>query len=228
MKREIVLSLVLHLVVFGVAVMSSPFDTAGKFDYGEVIRIRAVAMPGFSPPAAEPVAIEPVQIPEAIEEATPEIPIDDPTTVKQPAKVEKPKRAKTDKPARLDAGAKVSGNGKKEVDVSSPGAGSPFGSATIDNASFDYPYWFTQAFNKIAGNFRNTVVIDGRVVCVVYFQVIRSGRLIELRVEQSSGIPAFDRVCTAAIEQSAPFPPLPREFREEIIGITVPFTNTSR
>jgi TonB family protein len=227
MKREILLSLALHVVVFAMVVVSSPFDTTKQFNYDDVIRVRAVSLPEFSPPAAEPVSV-----PQAIEEETPEIPIEDPTTVDKPKEIKKPKPkpkpVETNNTGTAETANKSAGNGQKEVDVSGAGPGSPFGSATIDNASFDYPYWFTQAFNKIASNFRNTVVIDGRVICVVYFQVIRSGRLVESRVESSSGILAFDNACVAAIEQSAPFPPLPREFREEIIGITVPFTNTSR
>jgi protein TonB len=162
----------------------------------------------------------------------PEIPIDDPTSVDRPKEVEKPKpKPKQETPPTRPSDKPQSGGGagdKKEIDVSGSGAGSPFATATIDNASFDYPYWFTQAFNKIAGNFRNTVVIDGSVVCIVYFQVIRSGRLVEVKVEQSSGVPAFDKVCVSAVERSAPFPPLPREFLDEIIGISVPFTNRSR
>ncbi len=231
MKREILFSLALHLLIFAFAVFSSPFSAATRFDYDDVIRIRAVSMPDFAPAQAEPMPAEPVAIPEAVAEETPEIPIDDPTTIDEPAKIDKPKpkpekKPEKAKPVQTDTKATSgAGNGKKEIDVASSGAGSPFASATIDNASFDYPYWFTQTFNKIAGNFRNTVVIDGRVVCVVYFQVIRSGRLMIVEVEQSSGIPAFDRDCLSAIERSAPFPPLPKEFRDEIIGISVPFTN---
>lgn len=217
----------MHLVIFGFAVLSSPFDTTRAFDYDEVIRIKAVALPDFAPASREPTAIEPVAIPQSLPEEAPEIPIDDPTTVDEPKQLERPKPPET-APKPQTGQVAGEGNGKKEVDVEGSGPGSPFASATVDNASFDYPYWFTQAFNKIASNFRNTVVIDGRVVCTIYFQVIRSGRLTELKVEQSSGIPAFDQVCLAAIERSAPFPPLPREFREEIIGISVPFTNSSR
>jgi TonB family protein len=38
----------------------------------------------------------------------------------------------------------------------------------------------------------------------------------------SSGISRFDDACVLAIQRSAPFPPLPKNFREEIIGITLP------
>lgn len=114
---------------------------------------------------------------------------------------------------------------KKDMPVEAPGAGagSPFQGATIDNARFNYPYWFTQAFNKIRSNWRNPVSADAPIVCLVYFQVIKSGRVIETRIEESSGIPAFDKACLTAIERSAPFPPLPRDFADEIIGMTLPF-----
>ncbi len=232
MKREIIFSLILHLVVFALVVFSAPFNSAARFEPGEVIRIRAVSMPDFSPPSAEPVAIAPPVVPQALPEDVPEIPISDPATVTEPKEVEKPKPkpkkpANQTQPAQADTGGSGS-NGKTEIDVSGSGPGSPFAGATIDNASFDYPYWFTQTFNKLAANFRNTVVIDGRVVCVVYFQVLRSGRMVDLKVEQTSGIPAFDKVCLTAVEKSAPFPPLPKDFRDEIIGISVPFTNSSR
>ena len=78
------------------------------------------------------------------------------------------------------------------------------------------------SINKIASNFRRTVAIDGTVICVVHFQVIKSGRVIDLEIVQSSGFDAVDRDCLAAIERSKPFPPLPKEFRDEIIGITLP------
>jgi protein TonB len=232
MKREILFSLILHLVIFAFAVVSSPFSSSRPFDYDDIIRVRAVSLPDFSLSAAEPTAVEPLAIPEAMPEEVPEIPIDDPTTVTEPKKVEKPKpqppkQTNNKKPSETQQTG-TSGNGKKEINLAGSGSGSPFAGATIDNASFDYPYWFTQAFNKIAGNFRNTVVIDGTVVCIVYFQVIRSGRLVIVEVEQSSGVPAFDRICLTAVEGSAPFPPLPKEFRDEIIGISVPFTNLSR
>lgn len=228
MKRDIFLSLLLHLTVVLFTLLSSPFDSRKMIDYGDVIRVRAVALPGFSPAASGP--DEPVAIPKAIDDEPVEIPIDEPTAVDEPKPVTKPEAKPkpekespgTDEQAAADESAASLGNGRA-AEIDAAGAGSPFAGATIDNASFEYPYWFTQAFNKMANNWRNTVVYDGSLVCVVYFQVIRSGRVIEVRVESSSGIPAFDKTCLLAVERSAPFPPLPREFRDEIIGITLPF-----
>ncbi|RKX27418.1 MAG: hypothetical protein DRP47_06590, partial [Candidatus Zixiibacteriota bacterium] len=115
----------------------------------------------------------------------------------------------------------------KEIETSGV-SGSPFAGATIDNASFNYPYWFTQTFNKIAVNWKNPIVYDGTLICTIYFQVIKSGRIIELRIEKSSGIPEFDESCMRAVSGAAPFPPLPRQFRDEIIGLTLPFKHSPR
>ncbi|MCK4572732.1 MAG: TonB family protein [candidate division Zixibacteria bacterium] len=229
MKREVILSLLLHLTVVFFTILSSPFDIKKTTQYDEVIKIRAVTLPDFSPAAPVVQETEPVTIPEAVADEPAEIPIDDPTSVDEPKKTEKPtpkpaKKPPQDTPSATDETPPATGNGDQtEIDVAGTGTGSPFAGATIDNASFEYPYWFTQTFNKIASSWRNTVVYDGSLVCVVYFQVIRSGRVIDVRVEFSSGVTPFDETCLTAIERAAPFPPLPREFRDEIIGITLPF-----
>ncbi len=43
----------------------------------------------------------------------------------------------------------------------------------------------------------------------VTFDILRDGSLESLRVEQSSGIPTFDRSAQRAVADAAPFPPLP-------------------
>lgn len=237
MKREIIYSVGLHLIVIALAFASAPFTLGSDpFDYGEVIKITAVDIPEFSEP--EPIPFAPVDVPKALpEEVAEDIPISDPTSIDKPVPVEKPVEKPKDKPKpkkpktqnkkpadkpKDDGQTAGSPAGDKEIKTTATGAGSPFAGATIDNASFDYPYWFTQAFNKIAGNFRRTVSLDGNVVCVIYFQVIKSGRVIDIQIKQSSGIDPVDRDCLSAIERSAPFPPLPKEFRDEIIGITIP------
>ncbi len=70
---------------------------------------------------------------------------------------------------------------------------------------------------------RNPVSTDATITCTVYFQVIKSGRLINVEVVESSGIAIFDEACVRAIKRSAPFPNLPHDFVDEIIGITIPF-----
>ena len=59
--------------------------------------------------------------------------------------------------------------------------------------------------------------------CIIYFQVIRSGRIIKTEIEQSSGFDAYDRACERAVKMAEPLPPLPKEFTDEIIGIHLEF-----
>ncbi len=233
MKQGIIISAILHLLVISAVLFAAPFSIKKKpFDY-DVIKINAVSAPQSFTDV--PATIEDIVIPEAIpDDESFDIPIDDPTSIDKPVKIDKPKPAKQ-KPKKDKKKKNRKPKGKtqtkptknktesgKEIDTKTTGKGSPFAGASVDNESFDYPYWFTQAFNKISRNFRRTISLDGNVICVVYFEVIRSGRVVKLEIKQSSGIPGVDRDCLAAIERSKPFPPLPPEFRDEIIGITIP------
>ena len=232
MSRDILLSLALHVVLLAAALVSAPLAAKKKTPFEEVIRVQLTApgaLPIAQPAVAEPV---PVAVPTPVVEETPDIPISSPETVDEPAVVpEKPKpkpkpkskpEAPQEQPAATASGSTGEAEGEKTVEAP-VGGGSPFAGATIDNVSFDYPYWFTQAFNKIGSNYHIRIEYGRPLVCVIYFQVIRSGRLVDARIEQSSGDNEFDDVCLRSVQNSAPFPPLPGNFVDEIIGITIPF-----
>ncbi len=245
-SRDIIFSVSLHVLVVVATVVTMPLAQRNAFPHQEVIRVNLAAMPkgaGLQPTPVQPAPVaEPPQqkAPEVKETPKPkpkETPIEtqakktEKKTEKKPAAKpaeETPKQAEESSGAsEEDSEPSQSQGGGGQGEVNAPvGAGSPFGGATIDNANFDYPYWFTQAFNKIGVNFHNRVQYPGPLVCVVYFQVIRSGRVIQLEVRESSGVPEFDDCCLEAVSKSTPFPPLPREFVDEIIGISIPFKYT--
>ncbi len=236
MRREIIFSVILHVLVIGATLWSSPVQWRSVVTYDDIIRVKLTAPAEMA--ITEPVALEPVAVPAPVVEEAPDIPITDPTT-KDPAEVTpkpkpepekpKPKKQKNKNIKPSDQTNSGSTGEPKDQEISATGgAGSQFAGATIDNASFNYPYWFTQAFNKIAVNWKNPVVYDGTLICTIYFQIIKSGRIIELRIERSSGIPEFDESCMRAVSGAAPFPPLPRQFRDEIIGLTLPFKHSPR
>jgi protein TonB len=235
--RDLVLSVILHVVALAMMVFASPLNIRQPHDFGEVIRVGLISMDQLSPAPitpAEPVPVPEVVTPKAIEAEPEEVTLQDPTTkpavpVDKPA--EKPKakpkdnkpKSKTKEPAQT-GDRDQAGTAEGKIDVQGP-SGSGISGMGVDNASFNYPYWFTQTFNKLGQNFRIPVVIDGTVTCDVYFQVIKSGRVIEKKVVTSSGVPQFDQACLAAIDRAQPFPPLPREFLDEIIGLYITFSN---
>ena len=226
MKLDIILSLILHIGIIVFTVISSPFDHNEKPQFDNVIKVSLKAPPSANKTVALPKPI----VPQAIDEPMPEIPIDAPTTLPMASIPEKVKEEPKQKPkkkskAKTNNITNQSNNndGNSEANVeTSDGEDSPFAGATIDNASFNYPYWFTQAFNKIRRNWRNPISADIPITCTIYFQVIKSGRLVKAEIKKPSGIPAFDNACLRSVENSTPFPPLPRQFVDEIIGITLP------
>lgn len=64
--------------------------------------------------------------------------------------------------------------------------------------------------------------IDSKYV-VVSFRIAKDGRLMYSRVEKSSGSYEFDRLAIKAVKNSAPFKPLPKEFKEQSIGFKMKF-----
>ncbi len=54
---------------------------------------------------------------------------------------------------------------------------------------------------------------------VALFNISRDGRLLSLRIQQSSGSPAADQAAMAAVRASAPFRQLPPNFRQDNIAV---------
>ena len=52
---------------------------------------------------------------------------------------------------------------------------------------------------------------------VVYFRIQRGGEISDIKVETSSGEPNLDLSGLRAVQESAPFPPLPSGFDEEYL-----------
>lgn len=244
MGRDLLLSLILHVGIVALTLLASPFTIKSQLDNREVIAVDVL----FEEPSAAVEAVseapppEPVKVatPKMVEEEPVEIPIGDPITNDEEVVIdEEPEPDETEiepEPPSSDQSViqhptdemsatnqPTVDEGPAEIHSTVTGKGAVFAGATISNANFDYPWWFTQAFNKILRNWRNPVASDGVIVCEVYFEVIKSGRIIVKRIETSSGIDPFDEACLAAVDRADPFPPLPRQFADEIIGIYLPF-----
>jgi protein TonB len=218
----------MHAILVGAALFAAPLQFHKPQQFGEVIRVNAVSMDqirGLNQPKAQPVPE--VKTPAPAEMEPEEVPVSEPTTkpaveVKKPEK--KPEPAKKPEQTKVVQDSKAAEGGEGGAEVEAPSGGAISG-VRVDQANFDHPYWFDLAWNKINQNYRFSITIDGRIYCDIYFVVIKSGRVIEAKIAKSSGIPAFDQACLNAVERSSPFPPLPRDWLDEILGITITFTN---
>jgi len=228
-SRDLFYSILLHIGLLLLITMLNPFVTGMRSDFDSVA-VNIISMPPLGDPELIKGSMPEIAIPQATMEEEAIIPIEKPESkreLKPVAKKEPPPEPK--KKPRQDPGYqgqtqtadKTQAGG---TDVSDQiGAGTKFGSVAVDNASFQYPYYFIQAFGKIQRNWSNPVAANQPLSCIVYFKIIRSGTVLDPEIEKSSGIPAYDRACLRAIQTSSPLPPLPTDFRDDIIGIHLEF-----
>jgi TonB family protein len=237
--RDLILSVVFHGVLLTVTLVAGSMDYQPPSPLVDVIQVGVVSMSEISPatPAApEPEPVTEVEVPPAVQAEPEEIVLEDPTTkpaevIEEPVEKPKPKPKPPEEPKpkpptqpAQTGETNQAGTGEDQVEVEGP-RGTSISGMTIGNANFDYPHWPSLAFSKINRFFYFSMSIDGKVYCDVKFEVIKSGKVIGSEIVKSSGIPSFDQACLTAIERSSPLPPLPRQWRDEYLIITVSFTN---
>jgi TonB family protein len=95
-----------------------------------------------------------------------------------------------------------------------------FGShiAGVDNPDFTYGYYLDRLLSLIDANWVRPS-IGGGAYAIVTFHINRDGSLSDLRVAQSSGYNSFDLAALRAVQNAAPFPPLPRAYNHDDLGI---------
>lgn len=97
-------------------------------------------------------------------------------------------------------------------------------SVSVDAPRFPFSYYLSAIERKVSQNWFSSSSGRGSVYsCVVFFKMSRSGRVSEVRIEESSGNSYFDRAALRAIRSSAPFPPLPRAFSDSWLGVHFTF-----
>lgn len=95
-----------------------------------------------------------------------------------------------------------------------------FGShiAGVDNPDFTYGYYLDRLLSLIDANWVRPS-LGGGAYAIITFHINRDGSLSDLRVGQSSGYNSFDLAALRAVQNAAPFPPLPRAYNHDDLGI---------
>ncbi len=104
------------------------------------------------------------------------------------------------------------------------GAGAP-GSVSFDLSDFPYPWYISQVRMALWSQWSSRMP-GGGGSCVVEFSILPDGRITDLRTEESSGDSGFDLTALGAIQDAAPFPPLPTGYKKPFLTIHLTLTSS--
>jgi len=95
------------------------------------------------------------------------------------------------------------------------------GELSFDTAGWDLGPYARQVQERVQGNWRTPeaqMVLRQKGWVAVHFNVQRDGRITDLQVVRSSGIPSYDQSAMDALRSSNPLPPLPTEVTVPQVG----------
>ncbi len=253
MKRsDFIISVLLHVGLLSVIVIaSSARSGATQFDPDEIANVEILdqlPMGGGPPPQQQPEPEpepEPVPVPDMPTEMATDVQVEDPvklTSITEPAELEvekikekKPVTKPEEKPKPKPQQPKAQSSGDSEKDEgdsktvvgegevkTSIGVGSGTGAGGVG----DFPYDIRRAVQLIDRNWDNPVLSQKTLRCTVYFQVDRNGDIKGATVEESSGHSQFDMYALAAVMRTGELPPLPANYRYDVLGFHLEFEYT--
>lgn len=96
-------------------------------------------------------------------------------------------------------------------------------SLSLETAKFPFTYYVNQIRKKVVENWLWSRNYPGELKAVIYFKILRSGEVVDLKIKESSNNKFYDSICLRAVEVSKPFPPLPDGFKEDYLGVYFEF-----
>lgn len=137
--------------------------------------------------------------------------------IAKPKEKEKTKEPKTEP-------EKVSEPEEKPMDLSVDKEADDGTSIAVEGQRFPFSYYLAAIERKVSQNWFSGVSSGTEgLTCLVFFRLRRDGRVDDVRIEQSSGNTYFDRSAMRAVRSAVPFPPLPRAFTDNYLGIHFTF-----
>lgn len=218
MRKGIVVSLAAHALLTVVIFASVSFRQVTYLPR-ETYRVRLV-----SPAAAQ--AVTQVTPPAPVAPAPKEPPKEEPKDEELTVPVKKPTPKPADKKAKAVPRTEIAKGSDSAAAASDTTAttGAASGGISFDGGDFPYDAFIARMRQKIASVWQVPAGSEGvERFAVVYFRVHRDGTITHVAVEQPSGVFLFDQSCQRAVLQAAPFPPLPREYDDEYVGVHFSF-----
>ncbi len=112
--------------------------------------------------------------------------------------------------------------GRRGAPGANPLGTSSFGSqiAGLDNPDFKFGYYIDQLLGAIDSKWVRPP-LGNEVKATISFRIQRDGSITDLQVAQSSGYNSFDLAALRAVQNASPFPPLPRAYRNDSLGVNL-------
>jgi TonB family protein len=92
----------------------------------------------------------------------------------------------------------------------------------LDGGDFPYTLYLAGMHRRI-GNYWYRPEVGGGLTVVIYYRILRDGRITDSRIETPSGNPTFDRAALSAIRASSPLNPLPFAYNGPYLGVHLTF-----
>lgn len=222
MRKGVIVSVAAHAVAMIVVFVSVSFRQVTYLPR-ETYRVRLVSAAAAQPVAQVTPPAPPVPAPK--QDPPKEEPKDD--ELAQPVKkaTQKPAEKKAKEVPRTDIskGSDTTSTASDTLANTGP-PGTVSGGISFDGGDFPYNAFISRMRQKIASVWQVPSGSEGvERFAVVYFRVHRDGNITHVSVEQASGVFLFDQSCQRAVMQAAPFPPLPREYDNEYVGVHFSF-----
>ncbi len=117
----------------------------------------------------------------------------------------------------------ANGTGSGQGNVGNPGPGNPKGAPGIDAIKEpDFGPYMKELQRRIKMNWDPPKGNESKRV-VLLFSIARDGRLLNVKIHKSSGLPAADQAAIDAVKLTAPFRPLPAEYKRDSVDIQFTF-----
>ncbi len=149
--------------------------------------------------------------------------------VKKPKKEPEKEKTVISKPDKSGKKKETYDPAKKELTTGLGegfGGAEGFGSGEGGIPGFPYYYYIQILRDKVSSNWFKALVppgVTGTYKVVIFFKIKRNGEVNEIKIEESSGIESLDFSAFRAVKLSIPFPPLPREYEGDYLGVHFQF-----
>lgn len=233
-------SLAAHLGVVILAFLA-PVLLPRRPPAGPILVVDLVSLPpGGAGPLEAPVATPPPPAkkpetkaaPAAEAKAKAKAPKPQAIKIPEPGKPPPPKaEAKPKEPEPAPVAGGVTPPGAKPESGPAPGIGGEgppgFGEqkdggiGALDSDSFEFAYYRAALTQKLRNAWAKPSVpgLEAPLRCIIYFKVLRNGRIVDIALESASGLDLLDRSAMRAVYEANPLPPLPYAFKEDSLGV---------